>query len=94
MSDQPGKLDELVAAGLDHEVGGLRRLADGGRRLLGHRDQPPSLAKHAYGACQRLAAHCVEDEIDRGDGLFERDGRAVDGLVRSEREHVLDRCPA
>ena len=80
--EQRRDLRELRAVGLDDEVhaGDTARL----RRLLGHRDEPATLAHHARGAGEPLAARGVEDEVEGFDARVPRPGRVVDDDVGAE----------
>jgi hypothetical protein len=81
--EQPRDLRQPLAVWLDHEVDAAhtRRL----RRLLGHRDEPTTLAQHTGGAEQPLAAGGVEDEVDRFDARVPWAGGVVDDDVTPSR---------
>ena len=70
--DEPGELDQLLAARLDHEVDA----GDPGRarRLRGDGNEPSAGTKGGERTLEPLAAGGVEDEVDAAVDILERRG--------------------
>jgi len=90
--DEPGRLQQLVAARHNHEVDGsdlalARTLL---RRLLSNRYESATRAQHGRRSLEPVSTYSIEDKINGLNGVLESSFCVIDNLIGSELPDILD----